>query len=166
MNNCNFCNKSINNKGSLKAHEMCCKDNPKKIKRKRSEKAGLQKGNIPWNKGKVFKEKSINELCVKIESNSYKTLNSYTIRTLIRKYLIQKHGNICMICGISEWLGVSIPLVCDHIDGNSENNELNNFRIICNNCDSILPTFKGKNRGKGRKNRYAPHNPTIISNQP
>jgi len=49
---------------------------------------------------------------------------------------------------------IKIPLVSDHIDGDPKNNNLDNFRIICNNCDSILPTFKGKNRGKGRKDRY------------
>lgn len=150
---CKFCNKEIKNKGSLVAHEMCCKDNPKKIKHKRSEKAGQKKGSIPWNKNKVFKDKTIKELVAKVETGTYKKLNSYTVRRLVRKYLIYKYGNVCMMCNLSEWRGIQIPLVCDHIDGNPENNELNNFRIICNNCDSILPTFKGKNRGKGRKNR-------------
>jgi hypothetical protein len=59
-----------------------------------------------------------------------------------------------MICGLSEWLDVPIALVSDHIDGDSTNNDLDNFRIICNNCDATLPTFKGRNRGKGRKDRY------------
>ena len=152
--NCNFCNKIINNKGSLKAHEMCCKNNPKRIKHKRSKKAGQKKGSIPWNKNKVFDNKSIKELISKIETGEYKKSCSYTIRRLARKYLINKNGNVCMMCGLSNWMGIAIPLVCDHIDGNPENNELNNLRIICNNCDSIQPTFKGKNRGKGRKNRY------------
>lgn len=152
--NCKFCNRFIKNKGSLTAHEMCCQNNPKRIKHKRSKLAGQKKGSIPWNKNKIFKEKTIKELVIKIEKGAYKNLNSYTVRRLIRKYLVHKHGNVCMICGLTEWRGVKIPLVCDHIDGNAENNELNNFRVICNNCDSILPTFKGKNRGKGRKDRY------------
>ena len=48
---CKFCQRIINNKGSLIAHELCCKSNPDKIKHKRSPKAGQQKGCIPWNKG-------------------------------------------------------------------------------------------------------------------
>jgi len=56
--------------------------------------------------------------------------------------------------GISKWMNIQLPLVCDHIDGDAENTSLDNFRIICNNCDSILPTFKGKNNGNGRKQRY------------
>lgn len=154
MNNCKFCDKSINNKGSLAAHEKCCKENPNSIKYTRSIKAGQQKGCIPWNKNKTFKDQSIYKLIQTIESGDYKKHSDNSIRRLVRKYLIHKHGNKCMICGLSEWRNIIIPLVSDHIDGNSNNNEISNFRIICNNCDSILPTFKGKNRGNGRKNRY------------
>jgi len=154
MNKCTFCEKIINNKGSLAAHTKCCKNNPNKIKHRRSELAGQKKGSIPWNKNKTFQQKSVERLIYTIESGKYKTHSDNSIRRLVRLYLINKHGNKCMMCGLSEWMNIQLPLVCDHIDGNSENNELNNFRVICNNCDSILPTFKGKNRGKGRKKRY------------
>lgn len=50
---CQFCQREIKNKGSLKSHEMCCKLNPNKITHKRSTKAGAKKGSIPWNKGKT-----------------------------------------------------------------------------------------------------------------
>ena len=152
--NCTFCNKIIVNKGSLKAHEMCCANNPNKTKHKRSDRAGQKKGCIPWNKNRTFNEQSIEYLIQKIETGQYKDQSEANIRRSIRKYLIHIHGHKCMICGLSEWMGIDIPLVCDHIDGNAENIELDNFRIICNNCDSILPTFKGKNRGNGRSKRY------------
>jgi 5-methylcytosine-specific restriction endonuclease McrA len=154
MNTCEFCNKIINNKGSLVAHIKCCKNNPNKVQHKRSKHAGQKKGSIPWNKNKTFKEISEQKLFSKIETGEYTNFSQYTIRRLARLYLISKHGHSCMICGLTEWRGVQIPLVADHIDGNSENNNLDNFRIICNNCDAILLTFKGKNRGKGRKSRY------------
>ena len=44
----------------------------------------------------------------------------------------------------------SIPLVIDHVDGNSDNHSFNNFRLVCRNCDGQLDTFVGKNKGKGR----------------
>ena len=154
MNKCQFCDREIKNKGSLIAHEKCCQNNPKRIPHKRSPSAGQQKGSIPWNKNKTFKEQSLSKLIYTIESGQYKTHSDNSIRRLIRSYLIYKYGNKCMMCGLSEWLNIPIALVSDHIDGNSLNNELDNFRIICNNCDATLPTFKGKNKGKGRKNRY------------
>lgn len=46
-----------------------------------------------------------------------------------------------------------MPLVLDHIDGHSENGQLTNLRIICNNCDALTDTYKGKNRGNGRAKR-------------
>lgn len=109
---------------------------------------------MPWNKNKTFNEKNISNLILTVETGKYKTYSETSIRRVIRKYLINKYGQKCMICGLSEWMGVKIPLVCDHIDGNYQHNELNNFRIICNNCDSIQPTFKNKNKGNGRQFRY------------
>lgn len=154
MNNCQFCNKQINNKGSLIAHVKSCHKNPNKIKYKRSKSAGQKKGCVPWNKNKTFYQQSINRIIEIVETEKYKTYSDNNIRKIIKKYLENKYGHKCMICGLSEWMNQTLPLVCDHIDGDSKNNNLNNFRIICNNCDSILPTFKGKNRGNGRSNRY------------
>lgn len=43
-----------------------------------------------------------------------------------------------------------MPLVLDHVDGDSTNGKLDNLRVICNNCDALTPTYKSKNIGKGR----------------
>lgn len=112
---------------------------------------GLQKGRPGTTKGKKFTERTTDYNNQLIESGEYKKLHEAGIRKRVRTYLINKYGHKCQICGLTEWMGVRIPLVCDHIDGSAKNCELKNFRIICNNCDSILPTYKGKNRGNGRK---------------
>ena len=76
-----------------------------------------------------------------------------TNRETIKKAVIRLSGHQCQICKMTEWQGQKIPLILDHIDGSHENNKLDNLRLVCPNCDAQLPTYKSKNRGKGRKNR-------------
>jgi hypothetical protein len=87
-------------------------------------------------------------------------VNDFTgfIPSRIRNYLLRKHGNVCQLCGTEDWMGEPVPVVIDHVDGNSENNRQDNLRVICLNCDGLLPTFKARNRGNGRhlrRQRYA-----------
>lgn len=72
---------------------------------------------------------------------------------VVRRYLIEKKGHTCSICEGVEWRGQEMPLEVDHIDGNFENNEVPNLRMVCGNCGMQLPTYKGKNVGNGRWQR-------------
>jgi hypothetical protein len=77
----------------------------------------------------------------------------------IRQYLADAQSGSCAICGgASVWLGLHLVLVVDHIDGNPTNNQRENLRLVCPNCDSQLATYKSRNRGNGRhslRQRYA-----------
>jgi hypothetical protein len=78
----------------------------------------------------------------------------------IKKYLIKTHGNKCMDCG---WCQINlttgkVPIEIEHIDGNSENNDLSNLKLLCPNCHSLTPTYKSLNRGKGRHSRMVRYN--------
>ena len=75
--------------------------------------------------------------------------NSYTIRN----YIIVERGVFCEICKNTEWMGKQVPLVLDHIDGNSNNWKDENMRLVCGNCDMQLSTYKNKNKGNGRYSR-------------
>jgi endogenous inhibitor of DNA gyrase (YacG/DUF329 family) len=72
-------------------------------------------------------------------------------RGAIKKYIYLRDGNKCSICGqLPEHNGKSLTMVLDHIDGDATNNLPYNFRLVCPDCDSQLPTFKARNRGNGR----------------
>lgn len=76
----------------------------------------------------------------------------------VERYIRDQLDTECSICHITDWRGVPVPLVLDHIDGNSTNNTKENLRLVCGNCDMQLPTYKAKNRGSGRhyrRQRYA-----------
>jgi len=77
----------------------------------------------------------------------------------IRMYLTDAQSGCCAICGgPSSWLDLPLAFVLDHVDGDPTNNRRENLRLICPNCDSQLPTYKSRNRGKGRhfrRQRYA-----------
>ena len=77
------------------------------------------------------------------------------VSVLVKKYLREKYGDKCCLCG---WSKINlktgkVPLVADHIDGNWKNNTESNLRLICPNCDALLPTFSALNKGNGRPNR-------------
>lgn len=67
-----------------------------------------------------------------------------------RRLLISQNGAICEVCKNTKWMGIDIPLELDHIDGDHRNNSKSNLRIICPNCHAQTPTYKGKNKGRGR----------------
>ena len=73
-------------------------------------------------------------------------------RRHIYNWLIESTGNKCSVCnneGI--WNDKPLRLWVDHIDGNPNNNNPDNFRLVCPNCESQSDTFAGRNRGNGRK---------------
>jgi hypothetical protein len=54
----------------------------------------------------------------------------------------------CYGCGNTEWLGEPIPLELDHINGKHKDNTLSNLNLLCPNCHTLTPTYRGKNIGK------------------
>lgn len=80
-------------------------------------------------------------------------------RHYIRLHIMDDQANVCAICASPTiWNGLELRFVLDHVDGDASNNRRENLRLVCPNCDSQLPTYKGKNRGRGRAwrtQRYA-----------
>jgi hypothetical protein len=73
----------------------------------------------------------------------------------LKRYLISKFGEKCMECDWSRIHPITgkVPVQLEHIDGNSENNTLENLKILCPNCHSLTPTFGSLNKGNGREQR-------------
>lgn len=144
---CIYCSREIKNAGSLKAHEMSCKENPNRIQHKHSPLSGKKKGAVSWNKGKKvgrlpFWDKKYPDNEVFVENSTYPR---HSLKERIkRKKLIEYR---CSVCGIDAvWNNKPMPLILDHINGINNDNRLQNLRFVCSNCDTQLPTYKSKNR--------------------
>lgn len=81
--------------------------------------------------------------------------------SFIRKLLLEKSDFKCSNIQC-KWEGFNpitkrTTLQIDHINGNSEDNSINNLRVLCPNCHSLTPTWMILNRGNGRriKNKIA-----------
>lgn len=80
-----------------------------------------------------------------------------TPRTGIRERVIKDNHipYICACCNnIGEWNGQQLSLQLDHIDGDSNNNELTNLRWLCPNCHTQTSTYGSKNTSTNRSNTY------------
>ena len=75
-------------------------------------------------------------------------LESLRTNFACKKRLIKERGRQCEYCGLSEWMGEPLSLSLHHIDGNTGNNRATNLKLLCPNCHSQTPNYRGGgNRG-------------------
>lgn len=102
-----------------------------------------------WNAGSEYRhfgvKYSLEEIL--IENSTYSSTYSLKLR-LIKENIFEDK---CSRCGITEWLGSTLPTALDHINGINTDNRIENLRILCLNCHGQTDTFAGRNKGT-----YAP----------
>lgn len=101
-------------------------------------------------KGKYCSIKCQREYQSRTKYDSWKNGNGTIGKGALKRNLISENGNVCSVCNIDSWRNSPITLEIDHIDGNPYNNVYDNLRLICPNCHSQTPSYKGRNKGKGR----------------
>lgn len=75
-----------------------------------------------------------------------KSINTHSLKLKLYKAKVKEPK--CEICGIEDWLGKSISFHLDHINGNNQDNSLDNLQILCPNCHSQTDTYAGKKNKK------------------
>ena len=57
----------------------------------------------------------------------------------------------CEICGIATWMGEPLSMCLHHVNGDNQDNRLENLQILCPNCHARTENFGGRNRGAARR---------------
>lgn len=86
-------------------------------------------------------EKQINK--DKLFCKGSKHARSILRRTIIKEKLLPYK---CAICGVTEWNGKTLSLELDHINGENNDNRLENLRFLCPNCHSQTNTYGSRNQ--------------------
>lgn len=90
-----------------------------------------------------------------IDGDSSVVTTSWGLSEFAREFILFSRDYSCESCGWGErHPNDGAPLVqVDHIDGDSQNNDVSNLKVLCPNCHSKTPHHGARNKGNGRAAR-------------
>jgi hypothetical protein len=130
---CPECGKTFKNIYAMSSHKAHC------MSLNSTEHLAGSRG---WSKGKILAPKE-EIFCA---HSRYDT--GYAKKALIQWKLREE---ACETCGIDSWCDKPIVLELDHINGDNRDHRLENIRLLCPNCHSQTPTWRGRNKNAGKK---------------
>ena len=83
--------------------------------------------------------------------NNKRQINSHRLGKMLIKYGLKERKCENPECGLTEWHGKPINVVPHHINGNHNDNRLENIIFLCHNCHSYTENFSGKNQKQKNK---------------
>lgn len=119
----------------IKQIEKYCKYCGKQLERKRYN--GILEDFTVFKKRKYCNRECMKRAYLKIGDNFNQTwTNSHTTARKINELIL--HKEVCELCGIKANLDIH------HIDGNWQNNNLDNLKCLCRSCHTKLERSKKK----------------------
>ena len=103
-----------------------------------------------WNIGLVFrpqKEYSLDEILQKDFPYNTQKLKQRLLENGLKERRCEK-------CGNTEWNGEPIALELHHINGDRNDNRLENLQILCPNCHAQTKHYRGKNQTRYEKEEF------------
>jgi len=95
-----------------------------------------------WAKGQTLSPKRPLQAYLCLDAPTI--INSHALKRRMLKEGLFEHR--CSNCLLDTWLDKPIPLELDHINGAHHDNRIHNLRLLCPNCHSLTPTYRGRKK--------------------